>query len=204
MDGGETVQLQATVVDPEGDALAFRWETSAGRIVGETTLESIWVAPRAIDEEQTVFVSLFVSDGVNEVIRGINFTIAARGNEPIVPVPLGELSDFGHYHVVINGELPNLTVRFGEVQQRQLSTDLIDPYAPNRLEFTLLDIDDWIRTQQLQDADITLYAHFATRTGHEITNVCFVGNIQDVQQVGKFNVFTPIYRMEAYLSLIHI
>ena len=60
---GERIQLEAEVIDPDGDTLAFNWSTGAGPLSSTTSETPTWTAPV---ETALVSVELSVSDGMNE------------------------------------------------------------------------------------------------------------------------------------------
>jgi len=79
---GDLVTFKATAVDPEGDALTFKWIShTRGVIREEKTVQVLF--PIGTHE-----VTLVVSDGMNEVQRGVRFEVVdmGAGSRPSVTI----------------------------------------------------------------------------------------------------------------------
>lgn len=77
-----SVDLAATASDPNGDPLTWRWTTTGGTIEG-TGSNAHWVAPSTAG---TYTVTVFVSDGANEVSTSHTFTVIKPTPTP-TPAP---------------------------------------------------------------------------------------------------------------------
>ncbi len=64
VNGGDTVTLQATASDPDGDALEYSWSATddAGSFGNATALNTTWTAPDAHTTDQTYTITLAVED----------------------------------------------------------------------------------------------------------------------------------------------
>ena len=62
---GERIQLEAEVIDPDGDSLAFNWNAEVGPLSSSTSETPTWTAPI---EGVLAPVELSVHDGINEPV----------------------------------------------------------------------------------------------------------------------------------------
>ena len=67
VDGGETVELDGTASDPEGDYLAYAWTSSGGgSFAADSALDTTWTAPPKTNEAQDIELTLTVTDDGHE------------------------------------------------------------------------------------------------------------------------------------------
>ena len=81
---GSTIQLQAEVIDPDGDSFTFNWSTEVGPLSLTDSETPKWTAPV---EGAVVPVELSVSDGINEptvkstTISVVGFPLIVAGEQ---------------------------------------------------------------------------------------------------------------------------
>ncbi len=81
---GSTIQLQAEVIDPDGDSFTFNWSTEVGPLSSTDSETPTWTAPV---EGAVVPVELSVSDGINEptvkstTISVVGFPLIVAGEQ---------------------------------------------------------------------------------------------------------------------------
>ena len=94
VDGGAIVQLSADATDREGDTLSYEWSASPDRgTFGDPTVEDTpWTAPQATRNEQTITLTLTVTDdGAGMQSQTASVTMTVQANEaPTRPGSLPE------------------------------------------------------------------------------------------------------------------
>jgi len=60
VDVGQTAQITATAIDPDGDLLVYHWFAPAGRVADATQAHTTWTAPQ---EEGSVALTAVADDG---------------------------------------------------------------------------------------------------------------------------------------------
>ena len=79
--GGQEVQLTVSVTDPENDDLTYSWGSSGGGTFDSTAAASYtWTAPDATTADQTVTLTLTVTDKVGDTAFSTDVTV--RENQP--------------------------------------------------------------------------------------------------------------------------
>ncbi len=88
VDEGESVTLGATVVDLEGDPLAYAWDLDADGAFDDAFVLDPEVSAAGLDGPRNLTVSLWASDGTLEVVRST--TVRVRNVAPTITSDPGE------------------------------------------------------------------------------------------------------------------
>ena len=89
---GDTVNVTANAVDPEGDALTFLWtQTSTLTIDFDAASETLSFIAPSVDEDTTVIFTVVVSDGEHSVEKTVTIIIEAKPAPVLHPVVVAAL-----------------------------------------------------------------------------------------------------------------
>ena len=104
VNGGDSVTLDATASDPDGDSLTYSWSGS-GTFANSSALDTTWTAPAAKSTAQQYTLTITVSDGSLTASDTVTFTVppippppppppplTAPANLDIIPLPLRRVS----------------------------------------------------------------------------------------------------------------
>ena len=84
VNGGGSVSLDGTAMDPEGDTLTYAWTSNGGgRFANAAAPVTTWTAPAKTNAIQSIVLTLTVTDnGVGKLVDTATVSVAVPANEP--------------------------------------------------------------------------------------------------------------------------
>ena len=84
VNGGGSVSLNGTAMDPEGDILTYAWTSNGGgRFANAAAPVTAWTAPAKTNSLQSIVLTLTVTDnGVGRLVDTATVSVAVPANEP--------------------------------------------------------------------------------------------------------------------------
>ena len=84
VNGGGSVSLNGTAMDPEGDMLRYAWTSNGGgRFANAAAPVTTWIAPAKTNALQSIVLTLTVTDnGVGRLVDTATVSVAVPANEP--------------------------------------------------------------------------------------------------------------------------
>ena len=84
VNGGGSVSLNGTAMDPEGDTLTYAWTSNGGgRFANAAAPVTTWTAPAKTNTLQSIVLTLTVTDnGVGRLVDTATVSVAVPANEP--------------------------------------------------------------------------------------------------------------------------
>ena len=102
VDGGETISVDASASDPDGDTLTYSW-SGAGTFANSAALDTSWTAPAAQASDQSYTLTITVRDGKLSASASVTFTVRKRATP--VPPPGPQKATVSVTHDAPNGSV---------------------------------------------------------------------------------------------------